>query len=148
MTIRINEDYLPLIIEEYEGPTTDEDAVGHRKVVCDVLERGERYGVLYDLRYGSAMSQDQRRIDAQFIKDNRETLEDLVIGVAFVVPTALLRIAMNFLLFLAPLPMPYVSTRSVSEAMEWLEERFKEAGVAIPDGAAEYVRQLEQHKAA
>ncbi len=143
MPVVINEDFFPLIIEETEGAMTDEEAVWHRQYVASLLDRKQRYAILYDFRNSAAESQEQRKIDAEFIKANRERLKEYAIGVAFVMPSPLLRIAINVLLFLSPLPMPYTTTKTVGEAALWLEDRFREAGVTFPEAARPYIKDLE-----
>ncbi len=147
MPVVINEDYLPLIIEEYEGAMTDEEAIWHRKFIAELLARKQRYAILYDFRNSTAESQEQRKIDAEFIKANKESLKQYAIGVAFVMPSPLVRIALNMLFFLSPLPMPHTTTKTVGEAVQWLEKRFREEGVAFPVAARPYLVDLEIRRA-
>ncbi len=143
MSILVNEDYFPLIIEDYEGTTTDDEAVWHRKFIAELLARKQRYAILYNFRNLIAESQEQRKIDAEFIKENKESLRQYSIGVVFVVSSPLLRIALNAVLFLAPLPMPYTTTKTISEAVRWLERRFEEEQMVFPAAARPYLADLE-----
>lgn len=147
MPIVVNEDFFPLIVEEYEGAMSDEESAWHRQYISSLLDRKQRYALLYDFRNSVAESQEQRKIDADFIKANRERLKQYSMGVAFVMPSPLLRIAINVVLFLSPLPMPYTTTKTIEEAARWIEGRFKEEGVTFPAAAWPYLKDLEIRRA-
>ena len=147
MPIVVNEDYFPLIIEEYDGAMTDDESEWHRQYITALLDRKQRYAILYDFRNSIAESQEQRKVDAEFIKANRERLKAYSLGVAFVMPSPLLRIAINVVLFLSPLPMPYTTTKTVDEAARWIEGRFKAEGLTFSAAAWAYLKDLEIRRA-
>ncbi len=148
MGIEVHDQYWPLMIEIYQGKATPRELEEHRNKMRIMVAQGERYGLFYDLRGAEAESLEERKKDAELIRELASEVKRLCIGCAFVVSNPIIRITMNFILFLAPPPMPYKVVPRIEDGHVWLSEQFHIAGISYPPGADDFLRSLEEAKAA
>ncbi len=148
MGIEVHDQYWPFMVEIYQGKATTEELANHRDQMRALVGRGERYGIIYDMRGAEAESIEERKKDAALIKEVGPEVKRLCIGCAFIVSNPIIRITMNFVFFLAPPPMPYKVSANIEEGHEWLVEQFRIAGISYPAAADTFVRGLEEAKAA
>jgi len=142
------EDFWPLLIEIYRGVATPEESQAHRDKIMEQLGRGERYGTIADMRHAGISPYAERKKHSAQLKANTELLKKISIGVAMVMSSSVMRVSVNAVLFMSPLPMPYTVVSTIEEAQAWMRERFEEEGLPFPEGADQYLKKLADTKAA
>ncbi len=148
MGIEFHDEYWPYVVDIYRGKVTSEELAEHRDFMRGMVARGERYGILYDLSRSETTSMEERRKDADLIKELKDEAERLCIGCAFVTPGTVLRIALNFIFFLAPPPSVYKIVSNIEDGHQWMSEQFRIAGIAYPPAVEDYVRSLGEEEVA
>ncbi|ATB30429.1 hypothetical protein [Melittangium boletus] len=120
----------PLVLIRYEGRATP----GHLSEVfaqrTRFLESGERHVLIHDLRQASTMfTTGHRHMQLDWVKAHDAQLRAYMMGVAFVTDSAALRLLMNLVNHLQPLPMPQVLVSRMSEAVAWGAGLLRQAGL-------------------
>jgi hypothetical protein len=62
-------------------------------------------------------------MQARFMKEYRETIEQRVVGVAFSLPTPLMRGVLRGVLMLQPMPCPHTVVGTEQEGVAWVKAR-------------------------
>lgn len=101
------------------------------------LRAGEKFVTLFDLREGAPPRPERRQRHIGWLEEHEALLREVQVGVAFIVTSPLIRLAMSTVFYFKPLPSPYVVTAREAEAMQWAISRLEEVGLA---GAAQRVR--------
>lgn len=114
---------LLVVVRFLRGPTDDE----FRQYLADytkVLEAETRFGVVFATAAGMPMTPARQvRLQAQFMKDYRELIEKKVIGIAFSLPSPLMRGVLRGVLMLQPIPCAHTVVGTEAEGVAWVKAR-------------------------
>jgi hypothetical protein len=89
-----------------------------------VTGRGLR-ALVYDARLALPAPASQRRLQAEWMKLNEAAIRRGTAGLAFVIPSALVRGVLTAILWLQPLACPHVVTSSFDEGMRWARKQLE-----------------------
>jgi ABC-type transporter Mla MlaB component len=111
----------PLVICVASGDLTPDVLTRHFNEYRALLDRDQRYYLIFDASKVGSVDSTARRLYAEFLKANNDDLGRLCIGAAFVITSKVIRGALTAILWLAnlPFPMQIVSTRA--EALAHIE---------------------------
>jgi hypothetical protein len=93
--------------------------------------RSQQLAVLYDLTQASALSAQQRRMQADWIRQYEPLGRAVTLGVAFVTASAVIRGVLTAIFWVRP---PYASHHvcaQLDEGLDWLFEHCEQRGVRI-----------------
>jgi hypothetical protein len=125
--IEVARPYDDVVLVTFRQPGTDEQFAAYLRVLDDHVARGTRFGFVFDASRSTGVSANQRRVQADWIRDNFDTLQRTVIGGAFVLTNPLTRLILASVLAMQRLPYRHVVVRSVGEGIDWLRARQKVA---------------------
>ncbi|HJL18674.1 MAG TPA: hypothetical protein RMH99_23635 [Sandaracinaceae bacterium LLY-WYZ-13_1] len=125
----IDEAAFPLVRIRYDGIVSDEEFARHLEAYGALVERGARYGVLFDATTAGRPPATQRRMMAEFMRRRRDELARRCVGGAFVITSPLIRGAMTAILWVAPMPFQHVIVSSAAEAEGWVRGRLQAEGL-------------------
>ncbi len=117
----------PLVAVTFDGSVTDEAFAAYLSELRLILDKGGRYGILFDATTASVPSVSQRRMQADYIRDERDRLTHLCLGAAFVIPSTLIRGSLTAIFWLQPPPFAHTVVSHVAEARRWVEARIAAA---------------------
>jgi hypothetical protein len=114
---------LLVVVRFLRGPTDDE----FRQYLADytkVLEAEPRFGVVFVTAPAMPMTPPRHvRLQAQFMREYREQIEKRVIGVAFSLPSPLMRGVLRGVLMIQPMPCPHTVVGTEAEGVAWVKAR-------------------------
>lgn len=114
---------LLVVVRFNRGPTDDE----FRQYLADytlVLEKEPRLGAVFVTTPEMPMTPPRHvRLQAQFMKQYRELIEQRVIGIAFSLPSPLMRGVLRGVLMLQPIPCPHTVVGTEAEGVAWVKAR-------------------------
>jgi hypothetical protein len=117
----------PITIITYHFGATDEQYEAYLQELTAILEEGAkryaRLGQIHDASAWVRSSAQQRRLQAEWLNRNRETLRACGGFAAFVFKSALIRGGLTAVMWLANMPGPYKVCGTVQEALSWMEPR-------------------------
>jgi hypothetical protein len=114
---------LLVVVRFNRGPTDDE----FRQYLADytlVLEKEPRLGAVFVTTPDMPMTPPRHvRLQAQFMKQYRELIEQRVIGIAFSLPSPLMRGVLRGVLMIQPIPCPHAVVGTEAEGVAWVKAR-------------------------
>jgi len=124
--IRLDTSQWPVVIVHFDGQWHDEEFETYLDGMTEVLMRPGVRALIYDASNCTSVSASQRRMKAEWMKQNRATISHCTAGIAFVLPGALVRGVLTAILWMSPLPAPHAVVASLDEAQlrceDWLNQ--------------------------
>ena len=117
----------PKVRVRFVGVLTDDAFRAYLAEYGAILAKGERYGIVFDATQAGRPTAVQRRMQSEWIQANDALLRKLCVGGAFAISSALVRGAMQAILWVSPLPFEHVVVEKVADADVWLDARLKRA---------------------
>lgn len=114
---------LLVVVRFLRGPTDDE----FRQYLADytrVLEAEARFGAVFVTTPAMPMTPPRQvRWQAQFMKDYRELIEKRVVGIAFSLPSPLMRGVLRGVLMMQSIPCAHTVVGTEAEGVAWVKAR-------------------------
>lgn len=129
VAIRVDESRLPLLTIEFVGACTDAELEDYLRTVSRVLQRQLPYALVVDASRAAGFGASQRQRQAAWTKEHDGALRAYCTGIAVIITSPIVRGAMTAVLWISPLPVPYIITGTKPEAQTWVEERLGSRGV-------------------
>jgi hypothetical protein len=129
-SVHIDDSLWPLRFVRFVGVATPQQFEDYLAEMDACLRRGEKFVCVLDIRQGGSPTQAQRQRQASWLKENDARMRQHELGVAFLVTSPIIRLALSAIFYFKPMPVPYVVTDQLSSAMEWAAQRFTDAGLA------------------
>ena len=113
-----------LVVVRFHSTPTDDEFRQYLADYTQVLEKDPRLGAVFVTTPEMPMTPPRHvRLQAQFMKQHRELIEKRVIGVAFSLPTPLMRGVLRGVLMLQPMPCPHTVVGTEAEGVAWIKAR-------------------------
>jgi hypothetical protein len=126
---QVDDSQWPLVRIVLDQKQTDADVDQFLADLGALLERGEAYVVLAEIR-GHTTDFGHIKKLARWTLDNAGRTKEWVAGVALVIPSDTFRFMLSAFIAVAPMPCPFLSTTSPDEALTWLAEHAREREIA------------------
>jgi hypothetical protein len=114
---------LLVVVRFHRGPTDDE----FRQYIADyvqVLEAEPRFGAVFVTSPSMPMTPARQvRMQALFMKEQRALIEQRVVGIAFSLPSPLMRGVLRGVLMIQPIPCPHTVVGTEAEGVAWVKAR-------------------------
>jgi len=114
---------LLVVVRFLRGPTDDE----FRQYLADytqVLEAEKRFGAVFVTTPAMPMTPPRHvRLQAQFMREYRELIEKRVVGIAFSLPSPLMRGVLRGVLMMQSIPCPHAVVGTEAEGVAWVKAR-------------------------
>lgn len=136
-TVSIDDSRWPLRLERFVGTPTLRQYEDYLEECSAALRRGEKYITITDLSRGGIPTPEQRQRQVLWLQEYESRMRELLLGVAFVITSPLVRLSLSTVMHLKPMPVPYFITHREVDAVAWAGARLEEWGMRI---AAERVR--------
>ncbi|HYO72184.1 MAG TPA: STAS/SEC14 domain-containing protein [Archangium sp.] len=125
----LDDTFWPLRFVRFVGVATPQQFEQYLAEMDACLRRGERFVCILDISRGGVPTPEQRQRQTSWLKENEQLLRQFELGVAFLVTSPLVRLALSTIFYFKPMPVPYLVTAQMPSALEWATLRFTEAGL-------------------
>ena len=118
----------PLLIVTIEGVLTDE--AFKREFLSNYdryLRRGVPYSIVFDAREAGRSPPSQQRLMGDWMKKNASLMRQRIQGISFVIDNILVRMVFKSILFISPIPVSYIITKSFNQAVLWSQQKIQDA---------------------
>jgi hypothetical protein len=113
-----------VVVVRFHGGPTDEEFKDYLAEYTRILETEPRFGAVFVTTPTAPMTPPRQvRQQAAFMKEYRALMEARVVGVAFALPTPLMRGVLRGILMLQPMPCPHTVVGTEAEGVAWLKAR-------------------------
>ncbi len=130
--IEIDEKRFPLVLVTFEGSVPNDQFEQYLRGMDRMLSRRQPNVTILDATRSDRSPAVQRKMQADWIKTNREALEQYSCGTAFVISSPLVRGVLTAILWMQPLPQGYTVVATLAEAEDWAVGRLRQRGVEAP----------------
>ncbi len=122
----------PLRTFVFRQRVSDADFDEYLRAYDGIVARGEPWVSIFDARDVRPLDSRQVRRQADWIKRNAESLRTLNLGIAFVIPSPMIRGVLKAILWIQPLPQPHVVVADMGAAHAWCKLQLEAAGLPVP----------------
>jgi hypothetical protein len=136
-SVTIDDSRWPLRFVRFVGTPTPRQYEHYLETITASLRRRERYLSVTDLTRGDLPTAEQRHRQILWMQENEGLIREVVIGMAFVITSPIIRLSVSTVMHFKPLPVPYFITAQEREAVGWASARIEEQGLRL---AAERLR--------
>lgn len=112
-----------ILLVTFHHPPSDEEFTAYLEHLSELYRRCQPMSVVIQTLHDSSVPLQQRRIQAQWIREHEKDLRRWSQGTAFVVTSAVVRLGLTSVLLLQRLPMPHVVVKTLDEALAWARSR-------------------------
>jgi hypothetical protein len=131
--ISFDDSQWPLLTVSFTGTMSAQEFDAYLSSMTASLNRGEKYVSILDTRgLSTAPTLEQRQRLVGWVRRNESALRQRVLGSAYVITSPFVRLAMNIMCQLKPLPCPHTIVGDIKVARAWSAERFRAAGLPPP----------------
>lgn len=135
-TIDFDDTRYPLIVIRFHGSASEEDFLEHLRLLDlnlkRTMEARTKTALIYDASQGQGTSPRVRKLQADWMKANADTVRMACVGISFVITSGLVRGALTAILWMADMAAPYEVVATFGEAQAFCQKRLAQAGVALP----------------
>lgn len=136
-SITFDDSRWPLRVVRFVGTLTPRQYEHYLETVTASLRRREPYLSVTDLTRGGLPTPEQRQRHVLWMREHEGLMREVLLGMAFVVTSPLIRLSLSTVLHVKPLPVPYILTTHEVDAAGWASARIEEQGLRL---AAERLR--------
>ncbi len=133
-----NQEFWPLDAVIEHGKSSAEELLGFHEHLVDVLAVGDRFAVIGDMTRSVASGAGGKLETVKFFKDHQSRIKDVVIGAAIIAPSPFIRVVVNGVFSLAPMPVPLKIFETGPEALAWISDLMGKEGLVAPSEILEY----------
>jgi hypothetical protein len=113
-----------LVVVRFLRGTTDDEFRQYLADYTQVLEAEPRFGAVFVTAPAMPMTPPRQvRLQARFMKSYREMIEQRVVGIAFALPSPLMRGVLRGVLMIQPMPCPHAVVGTEAEGVAWVKAR-------------------------
>ena len=132
--IRLDTTRWPLAVFVCDGKQTDEDVSAFLGDLEGLLRRSQPYLVMMEVQRYDANFAHVRRIGL-WTKQWFETSRKYLAATALVVESEAFRMLLSTFFLVARMPVPFVCMTNREQAIAWLDEQARKAGLELPPAA-------------
>lgn len=118
----------PVLVVRYAGRPDQDEFARYLRRYDELLESiGPRYATVFVTEPGTPMPRTKiARMQAEWIREHRQLVEQRCAGIGFVLPSSLMRGALRAIMTMAPLGASHGVFSEESDALAWARERLQE----------------------
>jgi hypothetical protein len=126
-----------LVVVRFHRAPSDDEFRQYLRDYIETLDSAARFGAVFVTTPSLPMTAPRQvRLQAAFIKDYRDKIEQRVVGVAFSLPSPLMRGVLRGVLMLQPMPCQHTVVGTEAEGVAWVKARLWTDHVRRMKGAA------------
>lgn len=132
----VYERWFPIVLARPAGTATDADHLEFLAATGELLERRraarQRFVLILDLSRAGPLNSLQRRRQVDWLSKYRPILEEISVGMAFVIPSLILRGVLTSMFWLVPPPTTHIIVVDLDQAIRWALDRATVDGLSVP----------------
>lgn len=122
----------PLLIARLEGMPTRQQYESYLARSAEYLLRGEPHVILLDLTRSGVVSAELRQLQAEWMRQHEELIRQQVLGVAYIINSALIRLTLSAIFHMKRPACPYILVSQWDQALAWAIKRLEAAELYVP----------------
>jgi hypothetical protein len=127
-----DDSHWPLLFHRFVGEASNQEFEDHLIERTRFLRRGQPHVLIVDLSRTGQLPPEQRKRHTEWLRQHDEVIQRMVLGTAYITPTALSRLALSVLFYLKRPSYSYLLTSQEDQALPWAINRLEAAGLPEP----------------
>jgi hypothetical protein len=137
-SIEIDRSQPLLVVVRFHAAASDEEFAQYISDYRGILETEPRFGAVYVTAPSLPMTPPRQvRMQAKFMREAEARIAARVVGVAFSLPSPLMRGVLRGVLMLQPMPCPHTVVGTEAEGVSWVKARLWTDHVRRMKGSAQ-----------
>jgi len=113
-----------LMVVRFQSAASDQEFAQYVADYTQILQQERRFGAVFVTAPGLPMTPPRQvRMQAAFMKEHAQLIEQRVVGVAFALASPLMRGVLRGVLMLQPMPTPHTVVGTEAEGVAWVKAR-------------------------
>jgi hypothetical protein len=122
--IEIDQSQPLVVIVRFQRAATDEEFAQYLASYGTIVENASRLAAVFVTAPGLPITPARQvRLQAQFMRERSAVIAERVVGVAFALPSPLMRGVLRGVLVLQPMPCPHTVVQNEAEGLAWVKAR-------------------------
>lgn len=122
--IEIDQSQPLLVVVRFQRAASDREFEQYIADYRELIERETRFGAVFVTAPGLPMTPPRQvRMQANLMKSHAQLMEQRVVGVAFALPSPLMRGVLRGVLMLQPMPCQHTVVGTEAEGVAWVKAR-------------------------
>jgi hypothetical protein len=122
----------PLMVVRLTGELPPREFERYLSRATQYLQRQDRHVCIFDVSELRLFSTEQRQRQVEWLKAHEVLMRQKLLGVAYVVTSATVRLTMSVIFHFKPPPVPYTLVPNLGDAGAWAAMRLDEARFSTP----------------
>lgn len=124
----------PVLVSRFRPGITNDEYEIYLSKLTEHLDQVERYVSINIVESTARMPSRHRELQTDWLRQNASKMSERSMGAAFVFPSAIFRFAFSVILTVQRFPVPFTTTATWEEALEWVRRRLRLEGYDLaPD---------------
>ena|SRR5579863_2818926 len=123
----------PLVVFVSRDELGESDFDAYLAEYSRLLAGGKRYAAVFDAREAKPLDVKLVKKQARWMDEHEAELKRLSVGIAFVIPSPMIRGVLRAILWLRPMPQPYNICETMPSALDWTVRRLRQNGLPVPE---------------
>lgn len=121
--IEFDEGGWPVLVVRFHAQPTDDEFEAYLARYDEIIQSAKRYSIVYVTMPTAPMIKAKHaRMQAKWIKEHQDVIGRICTGVAFVLPSVVMRGALKAIMRMAPMPVDFTVLDSEAEGVRWARE--------------------------
>jgi hypothetical protein len=127
--LTIDDSLWPVVVYRLRGVMSDEQCQEVIDRSNAFLARPERYVSIADLRHAGIVPASQRRVLAEWLRDQQPVFRERLMAHATLLTSASTRLMVSAICYMKPLPMPHITVPHMEGALPFVLGKLREVGL-------------------
>jgi len=121
-----------LMVVRLSGEPSSQEFERYLARATQYLQRHDRHVCIFDVSKLHLLSTEQRQRQAEWLKTHEMLMRQTLLGIAYVVTSATVRLTLGVIFHFKPPPVPFTLVPHMEAAGTWAAQRLEEARFAVP----------------
>jgi hypothetical protein len=119
-------DQFPVVLVTFTGEKpTPVTFAQYLQDVRNCYSKGEKLTLIFDATHVGFPGFTYQKIQAEWLKVNESLMKEYCMGTAYVIPSVVIKWALNLIFFLQSQPVPYIVCANLDEARQWAQQQLQ-----------------------
>ena len=114
----------PIVRVQFTGEAANEDSFkSYLMELKEIYDYENKLAIIFDANKATLPGLKFQKMQAKWLKDNKQMMEDYCVGTAYIISNRLIRNVLKAIFTLQSQPVPFLVCSNSSEAENWVKQQ-------------------------
>ena len=114
----------PIVRVQFTGEAANEDSFkSYLMELKEIYDYENKLAIIFDANKATLPGLKFQKMQAKWLKDNKQMLEDYCVGTAYIISNRLIRNVLKAIFALQSQPVPFLVCSRSTEAEDWVDQQ-------------------------